>query len=261
MLDLITPLILTYNEEPNIERTLKQLYWAKDIVLVDSFSADRTLEIVSRYPQVRVFQRRFDAHEKQWNFGLKETGISSDWILALDADYVLTDDFIQELKAMSSDPDVSGYLIRFIYCVNGNPLRASLYPSLTVLFRKEKSSYIQDGHTQRLIVTGRTLNLRSCIMHDDRKTLRRWIFEQDRYQRLNAAKILAAPWKKRTTMDRLRSFYVLVPFMIFFYSLFGKGLILEGAAGFYYSLQKMFVECLLALHLIRRQLGFSEKNR
>ena len=94
MLQNITPLILTYNEAPNIGRTLEQLRWARDIVVVDSFSNDETLEIVSRFPQVRIYQREFDSHEKQWNFGLKETGISLEWVLALDADYVLTEEFL-----------------------------------------------------------------------------------------------------------------------------------------------------------------------
>src|SRR5258708_7588126 len=82
MLDQITPLILTHNEAPNIGRTLAELSWASDIVVVDSFSDDETLEIVSRFPQVRVYQRQFDSHENQWNFGLRETGIDSEWLLA-----------------------------------------------------------------------------------------------------------------------------------------------------------------------------------
>jgi glycosyltransferase involved in cell wall biosynthesis len=46
MLEKITPLILTYNEEPNIDRTLQQLRWAKEIIVIDSYSTDRTLDIL-----------------------------------------------------------------------------------------------------------------------------------------------------------------------------------------------------------------------
>ena len=90
MLDQITPLILTYNESPNIARTLSHLSWAKAIVVLDSFSDDDTVELAASFPNVRVIQRRFDSHRNQWEFGLKETGISTPWVLALDADYILS---------------------------------------------------------------------------------------------------------------------------------------------------------------------------
>src|SRR5205823_458185 len=98
MLEQITPLILTYNEAPNIGRALEQVSWARDIAVVDSFSDDATLEIVARCPQARVFQRRFDCLEKQWNYALTETGIGTDWILALDADYIATPELIDEIR-------------------------------------------------------------------------------------------------------------------------------------------------------------------
>src|SRR6266700_2999353 len=100
MLDQITPLILTYNEAFNIGRTLDGLRWASDIVVVDSFSDDETLEIIANFPQARVFQRKFDTFAGQCNFGLKETGISTEWVLNLDADYVLTADVIEELSSL-----------------------------------------------------------------------------------------------------------------------------------------------------------------
>src|SRR5436190_63 len=77
MLNEITPLILTYNEAPNIARTLASVSWAKEIVVVDSFSSDNTLKIARSFPQVRTFQRAFDCHQNQWEFGLKETGITT----------------------------------------------------------------------------------------------------------------------------------------------------------------------------------------
>src|SRR5437762_3277104 len=97
MLEQITPLILTYNEAPNIGRSLEKLRWAREIVVVDSFSNDETIEIVSRFPQARIFQRQFDNFASQCNFGLKEAGINTEWVLSLDADYILTDELIDEL--------------------------------------------------------------------------------------------------------------------------------------------------------------------
>ena len=71
-LNQITPLILTYNEAPNIQRTLKNLTWAKQIVVIDSFSTDKTIEILKNFKQVSIFQRQFDSHASQWNYGLNQ---------------------------------------------------------------------------------------------------------------------------------------------------------------------------------------------
>src|SRR5712692_6794301 len=103
MIDNITPLVLTFNEAPNIARTLEQLRWARDIVVVDSFSDDDTLEMVSQFPQARVIQREFDSFAGQCNFGLRETRIESEWVLSLDADYVLTPEMIEELSSLAPD--------------------------------------------------------------------------------------------------------------------------------------------------------------
>src|SRR4051794_13238413 len=92
----ITPLVLSFNEEANLERTLHALDWATRIVLVDSFSSDKTLQIAARHRQVVVVQRAFDDHVSQWNFGLAQ--INSPWVLTLDADYVLSRTFVEGLK-------------------------------------------------------------------------------------------------------------------------------------------------------------------
>jgi glycosyltransferase involved in cell wall biosynthesis len=101
MLDQITPLILTYNEAPNIARTLESLRWASEIVVVDSYSTDDTAQIAATFPNVRVVRRAFDCHRHQWDFGLKETGIGTQWVLALDADYIITAELESELRSFS----------------------------------------------------------------------------------------------------------------------------------------------------------------
>ena len=154
MLDQITPLILTYNEAPNIGRTLESLSWAREIVVVDSFSDDETLEIAASFPNVRIFQRAFDCHRNQWEFGLRETEIKTPWVLALDADYVVTSDAVAEFKTLHPDAKTAGYQARFIYCINGKQLHSGIYPPVTVLYRREAASYIQDGHTQRVVIDG-----------------------------------------------------------------------------------------------------------
>src|SRR5436189_3314309 len=97
MLDHITPVLLTFNEEPNIARTLARLEWAKDIVVVDSGSTDATRAILAKFPNVRVFDRRFESHANQWRFATEETQIGTSWILRLDADYEVLKPLIMEL--------------------------------------------------------------------------------------------------------------------------------------------------------------------
>src|SRR5690349_3031034 len=120
----VTPVILTYNEAPNIGRSLKRLTWAKEVVVVDSFSTDETVQIVQSFPNVRLIQRRCDGHTSQWNFGLD--AVHTDWVLTLDADYILSDDLIKELHAWSPSPQIDAYFAKFRYCIAGKPLRRTL---------------------------------------------------------------------------------------------------------------------------------------
>ena len=181
MLDQITPLVLTYNEAPNIARAVRVLSWAKDIVVVDSFSDDDTVAIAKSFPNVRVFQRAFDCHRNQWEFGLKQTRISTPWVLALDADYVLSDALIAELAQLTPDAHTSGYRASFVYCIKGRKLRSGIYPPVTVLYRRETATYLQDGHTQRIALEGAIEDLGAPVFHDDRKSLRRWFSSQSKY--------------------------------------------------------------------------------
>jgi glycosyltransferase involved in cell wall biosynthesis len=254
MLDQITPIILTYNEAPNIGRSLERLEWARDIVVVDSFSSDETLDIVDRTPQARTFQREFDCHLNQWSFALNNTGITSEWVLALDADYVLTPDVISELRNLTSATDVDGYQARFVYCVNGRPLRGSAYPPVTVLYRRRMASYRQDGHTQRVEVQGKVEKLRAPILHDDRKSIDHWVRAQSRYMKLEADKVYESDWRVLGWADRIRKMMLPAPLLMFGYCLFVRGAILDGRAGLYYAFQRLLSELLLSLYLIERSL-------
>ena len=258
MLDRITPLILTYNEAANIGRTLERLAWAREIVVVDSFSDDETVEIASSFPQVRVVQRAFDSHRNQWEFGLRETSIKTPWILALDADYILTNDVTAELKTLDPDPETAGYRANFSYCINGKELHSGIYPPVTVLYRRDAATYVQDGHTQRVVIDGPVKVLRAPLLHDDRKPLRRWLNSQARYAELEADRI-----SKREALnfrDRLRLCFVLAPTAVFFYCLIGRGGIFDGWPGFYYAFQRSIAELMLSLYLIDARCTFSEST-
>jgi glycosyltransferase involved in cell wall biosynthesis len=251
-LNAVTPLILTYDEAPNIGRVLDRLAWAGRIVVVDSGSTDETLEIVARYPQVEVFFRPFDSFARQCNFGMAQ--IESEWVLSLDADYVLSEALAEEIRSLPEDPEVSGYRARFVYCIEGRPLRGTLYPPRTVLYRRTRARYEDDGHGHLVRVEGVVRDLRSPIFHDDRKPLARWLRSQDRYADLEAEKLLTTPADRLGRVDRLRRLGWLVPFLTPAYCLLARGLILDGRAGLHYTFQRTYAELLLALKLLDRRL-------
>lgn len=248
MLDKITPLILTYNEAPNIGRTLKHLTWAKEIIVIDSFSTDETLEILRLYPQVKVFQRKFDTHALQWNCGLEK--VTSEWVLSLDADYIITDTLKTEIESLQTSTQINGYFTKFKYCVYGKPLKGTILPPRQALFRKQKATYIDDGHTQLLQVDGKSSILSSYIHHDDRKPLTRWLWAQDRYMIIEVKKLIQTPDDELNLGDKIRKQKIIAPFIILFYCLILKGGILDGWHGWYYAFQRMLAETLLSIRLI-----------
>src|SRR5687767_10562859 len=94
----ITPLILSYNEEPNIRRTLDSLRWAEHVVVLDSGSTDATESIARTFSNVDWQVRSFDNHRAQWMHGILSTNIATDLVLALDADMSVPSAFVEEME-------------------------------------------------------------------------------------------------------------------------------------------------------------------
>jgi glycosyltransferase involved in cell wall biosynthesis len=253
-LDDITVLILSYNEEANIGRTLDALSLFPEIVVLDSGSTDATLSVVARYPNVRCVTRPFDTHERQWNYGLTSCGIERPWVLALDADYLVSAELVKEIAALSPTDDVAGYHAAFRYRIFGRALRATLYPPIAVLYRRCLAKYVQDGHTQRVVIVGSVKNLRCHVDHDDRKPLTRWLSAQQRYAALEADYLLATPRILLGRNDRIRLRGWPAPILVFLYALVVKGCLFDGWPGWYYVMQRTFAEIILSLELIERRL-------
>jgi glycosyltransferase involved in cell wall biosynthesis len=257
-LDQVTPLLLTFNEEVNISRALTCLQWARRIVVIDSGSSDRTLDLLAQFQNVEVFRRVFDTHAMQWNHGLAQ--ICSGWVLSLDADYVVTPDLLHEMtKAICSADatEVDGFRIPFNYCVFGQPLHGTVLPPRIALFRRSAASYHDDGHTQDLVLHGKSVLLQAPILHDDRKALSRWLWAQDRYVCLEVAKLLTTPNQQLSAADRLRKRHVVAPFAVFFLCLIWHRGFLDGWRGWFYAFQRMYVEILLSLMLWEERFGIS----
>jgi glycosyltransferase involved in cell wall biosynthesis len=251
LIEAITPLVITFDEVPNIARTLDKLAWARRIIVVDSGSTDGTLDVLGRYPHVALFKRTFDSFADQCNFGLAQ--VETEWALSLDADYELSDLLVAELSNLREMEGVAGYFASFVYRVHGRPLRGTLYPPRIVLYRAKNARYANAGHGHKVTVSGDVRTLRGVIYHDDRKSLSRWLASQQNYARLEADYLLKADTRLISTSDWVRRMAWPAPIMVFFYVLVVKGCLFDGWPGWFYTLQRVLAECMIALELTDRR--------
>ena len=249
----ITPLLITFNEIANIERTLAKLGWARRIVVIDSGSTDGTLEVLAKDPRIDVVHRPFDSFGEQCNFGLSH--IRTGWVLSMDADYELSDALVAELGRLQPTEGQAGYRARFVYCIHGRSLRGALYPPRAVLYRVASARYENEGHGHRVRLAGTVSDLAGTIRHDDRKPLRRWLKSQLNYAAKEAEHLLSASRSSLSRIDRLRLMGWPAPPLVLLYVLFAKGAVLDGAAGWFYAFQRLLAEVLLALELLDRRLS------
>jgi glycosyltransferase involved in cell wall biosynthesis len=251
---IITPLILTYNEAPNIGRTLNKLRWAKRIVIIDSFSTDETLSIIKEFPKAEVYQNKFISFADQCNFGLEK--IKSEWVLSLDADYVLDEAIVENILSLPLNPQqTAAYAASFKYAIFGKTVRGSLYPPRKVLYARNNAHYINDGHGHTVVIDGVVGTIGGFIHHDDRKPFSRWLASQDRYLKQEAEKLIKTPFSQLKSADKLRCLIVPAPFVVLFYCLILRGGILDGKHGWFYAMQRFIAEILLSIRLTELRLS------
>jgi glycosyltransferase involved in cell wall biosynthesis len=238
----ITPVILTFNEEPNIEATLSSLSWARKIVVVDSGSSDRTAEIARSLGNVRWFVRTFDSHAAQWSFGVHSTGIDTRYVLALDADMRPGPGFREELARFTERPGQAA-LVPFEYRMQGRPLLGSIYPAQIRVFGKDTVHIAQRGHTQVFTSAAPLYRFRSKLIHEDLKPFSRWVVNQLQYASLEAERIRSAP--AQSFRDRLRQSGI-SPAIWGAYAYLRAGGPLKGRASRAYAEERMVFEALLA---------------
>ena len=245
----LTVLVLTYNEKENIGRSIAALSWAENILLIDSGSTDGTTELArSAHPNVHLLKREFDSFANQCNFGLSE--ITTEWVLSLDADYIVTPELRAEIAVLDPAPDVVGYSVEFRYCIFGRPLRSSVYPARTVLYRRQRARYRDEGHGHRVVIDGNVKNLRGKMDHDDRKSLSHWLHSQDGYAKVEAGYLLSQPVAELAIQDRLRRNIFFAAPVMFLYLLFARGLIFDGCPGWFYVCQRTIAELVLSMRLL-----------
>ncbi len=243
----VTPLILTHDEEANLSRTLASLRWARRIVVVDSGSSDGTQRIAATCRNVNWHVRVFDNHRNQWMYGIHETGIETDYVLALDADMPVSKAFVQEMEAVFLPASPAGGVVPFRYWRLGRPLwRSILRPQLR-LFRRTAVQVSQGGHTQEFRVKGPLYHFKAPILHDDRKCLERWVESQLKYAVLEQQR-LARP-DSRALKDRVRRAGIM-PLIAGALAYAKAGGPFRGRAALMYAWERVVYECLLSMRLL-----------
>lgn len=140
-MEKISAVVIAYNEERHLEECLKTLAWADEIIVVDSFSTDRTVEIASSMG-ARVVQNRFKGYALQKNFAFSLA--QHDWIINIDADERITDELRDEIQSLlASGPTHDGYFIYRRNFVFGCEVRYSGWNHDRVLrfIRRDKCRY------------------------------------------------------------------------------------------------------------------------
>ncbi len=257
----VSILILTKDEEINIAPCLDCLAWSDDVVVYDSFSSDKTVEIASRYPNVRVVQRKFDNWSSHQNWGVQNIEFRNPWVLYVDADERVPPELAEEvMKAAAPERPESAFRLRRKDMFNGRWLKhAQLYPTWLVrVFRPSKIRY------ERLVnpvavVDGVVGELQEHLIHYPfSKGTVHWFDRHNSYSSFETAEILKArkagpvmrlldifspdPIARRVVLKQIFNRLPLRHAARFVYLYFFRLGILDGPQGFHYSLMMSVYE-------------------
>ena len=138
---MISALAITYNEEKNVERYIKSLSFAGEIIIVDSFSTDNTVEIAKQLG-AKVVQREFDNFSAQKNYALSLA--NHDWVTFFDLDEIVTPELAEEItNTLKTNPKNEAYKVKRNFYFMGKRLKYSGFQTDTVvrLFNKNQCKY------------------------------------------------------------------------------------------------------------------------
>lgn len=242
-LDTLTAYVLAKNEARNIGRCLEAATRVlTKIVVLDSGSTDGTEALAAAYRGVEVEPFAYTNHLAAYN-RLTAAHPRESIILVLDADMIISEEVVAEAcAAFRADPELDAVAAPLTMQWEGLPLQhASLCPPKAFAFRGGKTYFVSAGHGERLDSAVRLQQIRSPVVHDDRKPYAQVLANQWRYARELSRR---ARTGDLTWRDRLR---VRTPFMLVLTPLFTwliKGGLLDGRAGTIYALDRLIYEAL-----------------
>ena len=274
---LFSAVVLTCNEERNLQRCLSQLAaLGVNIFVVDSGSTDGTLNIAAQYAS--VVYHPFETHARQWSWALANLPISTKWVLALDADQQITPELGAELEGLFSSPEAIGQEVEGIYIKRRQIFRGrwikhgGYYPKyLLKLFRTDRVKLdptdLVDHH---FYVCGKTMKLKHDLVEENSKEDRIsfWIEKHNRYatslareelQRRHGARpepiqrsVLGTPDQRTLWLKRVwyRCPVYVRPFLYFVHRYFLRLGFLDGKEGFiFHFLQAFWFRLLVDINL------------
>lgn len=271
---MISVLILTLNEEVNLRRCIESVSWSDDIVVLDSGSTDRTVEI-AREMGARVVVRPFDNERDHRTFSLRQITFKYAWVYNPDADEFATPELGEEMRKIAADPktDCVAYMVRRKNMFMGRWLRHGGMTSTTIMrFFKPESITFRRCINPEYLCNGQVGCLRSYLLHYSfNKGLNAWVEKHNRYSWDEARETLAdlrgghMNWKGLFTFSdgvihrrALKQLSFRLPcrsVLRFVYMYLFKLGILDGRAGLTYCLLVSFYEYLITVKVweIRRR--------
>lgn len=182
--------IITHNEEEEIRDCLESVKWADEIVIVDSFSSDKTLEICRGYTD-KIFQKEWAGFSDQKNYAIEMA--TNSWVLVIDADERVSELLMEEIKDIfENGPTCDGYFIPRKSYFLGRWIRyGGWYPDYSVrLFRKDKGKFkLREVH-ESVNINGRIGKLKNPLEHYTYRSLEEYIERMDRYSTLAAREMV-----------------------------------------------------------------------
>ena len=250
----VTVVIPVHNEEVSLPSCLPKLQSFKEIVVVNSSSTDRTVDIAVA-EGAKVIQFRWNGqYPKKRNWVLQNYQFQTAWVLFLDADEEVTPAFEAELAASIENTKYTGFWIHYQNFFLGKGLRYGVPQRKLALFKVGKGAYerIDEDQWSKLdmeihehpIIDGPVGEVRSPIIHYDFKTLHGLIERHNEYSSWEARRYIAlrkSTWKSLTSRQRLKYSLIasgLFPFAYFLFAYVIRAGFLDGRAGFQYALFK-----------------------
>jgi glycosyltransferase involved in cell wall biosynthesis len=187
-MNTLSVIVITYNEENNIKECLKSLKWADEIIIVDSNSKDKTIELASAYTD-KIYKTGSQSYAQKRNLGIdKATG---EWILWVDADERISEELREEISAVISHTkqDYKPYLIkRKSFFINKFINHCGWYPDYSLrLFKKSTGIRFNIARVhERPIYKGNTAKLSSEIVHYTDLTIEHYINKLNSYTTASA---------------------------------------------------------------------------
>jgi glycosyltransferase involved in cell wall biosynthesis len=257
----ISVLILTYNEESNLPRCLDSLHWCDDVVVLDSFSTDKTKEIAYSFGAL-VVERPFDNYAAQRNFGLKDITYKYPWVLMVDADEEVTPELANEIaNVINQNNNTTLFRMRRKDHFQGKWIRRSSgYPTWFGRLMRPDSVWVEREINEEYVTDGKVGLLEHHLNHYPfNKGFSAWLEKHNRYSSMEAKLIIdggmnsfqLADLKSDDHTRRRRAIKALVyrmplrPLWMFLALFFIRGGFLDGRAGFTFCILRTIYEFMI----------------